>query len=123
MVANIRGQTPTQETALSIPKKIPAAAVAVTIAAAPPPPPANAMGNPKASTDDGKYGFTRRITPPVGFSSGSHNELSEAECDLEIRNRNKEVAKAASGAILGHGRSQFRSYAAEKDNKDYSIKV
>ncbi|XP_064112208.1 cell adhesion molecule Dscam2-like isoform X2 [Macrobrachium nipponense] len=123
MVANIRGQTPTQETALSIPKKIPAAAVAVTIAAAPPPPPASAMGNPKASTDDGKYGFTRRITPPVGFSSGSHNELSEAECDLEIRNRNKEVAKAASGAILGHGRSQFRSYAAEKDNKDYSIKV
>ncbi|XP_037774155.1 uncharacterized protein LOC119570528 [Penaeus monodon] len=72
MVASIRGGT--QETSLSFPKA--------------------GHASDSKSSDDGKYGFARQITPPVGFSS-SHNELSEAECDLEMRRRNKE-AEAAS---------------------------
>lgn len=106
MAASIRGAT--QETSLSFPKKI--------------------MGHhgsdAKSSDGSSTYGFTRKITPPVGFSS-SHNELSEAECDLEIRKRNNE-SEAVSGGYIGHSRSQFRSYISNrnsKDNKDYSIKV
>ncbi|ROT68397.1 putative Down syndrome cell adhesion molecule-like protein Dscam2 [Penaeus vannamei] len=98
MVASIRGGT--QETSLSFPKA--------------------GHASDSKSSDDGKYGFARQITPPVGFSS-SHNELSEAECDLEMRRRNKE-AEAASAAYVGHSRSQFRSYVSGKE-KDYSIKV
>ncbi|XP_042236936.1 Down syndrome cell adhesion molecule-like protein Dscam2 [Homarus americanus] len=100
MAASIRGVT--QETSLSFPKKM-------------------GHGSDPKSSDDGKYGFTRKITPPVGFSS-SHNELSEAECDLEIRKRNNE-SEAASGSYIGHSRSQFRSYVSGRNNKDYSIKV
>ncbi|XP_069190704.1 cell adhesion molecule Dscam2 isoform X3 [Procambarus clarkii] len=106
MAASIRGAT--QETSLSFQKKM-------------------VPGAEPKSSDDGKYGFTRKITPPVGFSS-SHNELSEAECDLEIRKRNNEGeaasgAPGASGAYIGHSRSQFRSYVSGRNNKDYSIKV
>ncbi|XP_071546322.1 cell adhesion molecule Dscam2-like isoform X3 [Panulirus ornatus] len=100
MAASIRGAT--QETSLSFPKKL-------------------GHGSDSKSSDDGKYGFTRKITPPVGFSS-SHNELSEAECDLEIRKKNSE-SDATSGAYIGHSRSQFRSYVSGRNSKDYSIKV
>lgn len=100
MAASIRGAT--QETSLSFPKKM-------------------GHGSDSKSSDDGKYGFTRKITPPVGFSS-SHNELSEAECDLEIRKKNSE-SDATSGAYIGHSRSQFRSYVSGRNSKDYSIKV
>lgn len=103
MAASIRGVT--QETSLSFPKK-------------------TSLGSDVKATDDRTYGLTRKITPPVGFSS-SHNELSEAECDLEIRKRNKE-SEVPSAVQIGHSRSQFRSYISgrnSKDTTDYSIKV
>ena len=73
------------------------------------------------SSEDSKYGFTRKISPPVAFS-GSHNELSEAECDLETRKRAATEGDAAP-PYIGHSRSQFRSYVSARGSKDYSIKV
>lgn len=104
MAASIRGAT--QETSLSFPKKM-----------------GHHGSDTKSSDGSSTYGFTRKITPPVGFSS-SHNELSEAECDLEIRKRNND-SEAVPGGYIGHSRSQFRSYISSRNgkDKDYSIKV
>lgn len=84
--------------------------------------------DPNKNTEDVKYGFTRKINPPAGFAMGSHNELSEAECDLDIRKRAAEGGEVGGdGAYIGHSRSQFRSYvsgrSSSSSNKDYSIKV
>lgn len=109
VAASLRGgassSSATQETSLSFPKKM-----------------SHGSSVDSKSSEDSKYGFTRKISPPVAFS-GSHNELSEAECDLETRKR--AATEGDAPPYIGHSRSQFRSYVSGRSsaNKDYSIKV
>ncbi|XP_045118761.1 Down syndrome cell adhesion molecule-like protein Dscam2 [Portunus trituberculatus] len=109
VAASLRGATAssssaTQETSLCFPKKMSHGSSSVD----------------SKSSEDSKYGFTRKISPPVAFS-GSHNELSEAECDLETRKR--AATEGDAPPYIGHSRSQFRSYVSARGKGDYSIKV
>lgn len=109
VAASLRGATAssssaTQETSLCFPKKMSHGSSSMD----------------SKSSEDSKYGFTRKISPPVAFS-GSHNELSEAECDLETRKR--AATEGDAPPYIGHSRSQFRSYVSARGKGDYSIKV
>ncbi|CAL4087963.1 unnamed protein product, partial [Meganyctiphanes norvegica] len=98
--SSLRKSSMTQETSLIIPKKLVQSAV---------------------STD--KYLYSQRITPPAGFSSVSHKELSEAECDLDIRGGNPQIRE---GALQRERQlpSQFAEYVVPgRKKRDYSIKV
>ncbi|CAL4238336.1 unnamed protein product [Meganyctiphanes norvegica] len=92
------------------------------------------------SSDESNYGFTPKLRPPVEFST--FHELSEAECDLELRRQAlrhdgkagpvaQRMPQGPTGSVapppqmLGqHPGSQFRSYVGHhRPNKDYSINV
>ena len=75
------------------------------------------------SSDDSRYGFTRKINPPSGFSDSQSKEFSEAECDLEVSQRNKRSGESKVVGFREPSNSQYTTYSANRPNKDYSIKV
>ena len=96
----------TKETSMTFPKK------------------RNHQSSGDKSSDDSRYGFTRKIHPPSGFSDNQSREFSEAECDINPSKQNEITSENKMVGFREPSGAQFSTYGSPKQiNKDYSIKV